>query len=475
MWIPLIGPQTEAKNNQADEIFYGGSAGGGKTDLLIGLATTEHEMSIIYRREGTQLLGIINRMTKLLGGRDGYNGQDRIWRIPGRQIEFGACPHVGDEIKYQGRPHDLKGFDEITHFQESQYLFLCGWKRSDNPGVRQRIVATGNPPTDSDGEWVNRRWGAWLDPLHPNPAQPGELRWYAMIDGVDTEVADGTSFEHDGETIEPMSRTFIPSKVEDNPYLMSTGYKRTLQALPEPLRSQMLHGDFTAGKEDNPFQVIPTEWVEAAMDRWTEDGRVTEQDSVGVDVARGGKDQTVIGTRHGAWVAPLVAYPGEFTPNGGTVASLVFKERRDMAPVHVDVIGVGSSVYDRLEDNGIQVVGVNGAEKSYNTDKTGKLSFFNKRAEIYWFVREALDPDENHFIALPPDPEMKADLCAPRWKLAAGNKIQVESKDDIISRIGRSPDKGDCIAYTMMVTEKDYSEEDEEEFYPEGQSAVTGY
>ena len=473
--MPLIGPQTDALNNQADEIFYGGSAGGGKTDLLIGAATTEHERSIIYRREGTQLVGIIDRMSEILGGRDGYNGQDKIWRIPDRQIEFGACPHVGDEQKYQGRPHDLKGFDEITHFTELQYKFLCGWKRSKTPGIRQRIIATGNPPTDSDGEWVNRHWGAWLDPMHPNPAQPGELRWYAMLDGVDTEVADGSSFEHDGEIIEPTSRTFMPSNVEDNPYLMSTGYKRTLQALPEPLRSQMLYGDFTAGKEDNPFQVVPTKWVEEAMARWTEDGGRDDQDSVGVDVARGGKDQTVIGVRHGAWVGRLVAYPGEFTPNGGTVASLVFKERRDSAPVHVDVIGVGSSVYDRLEDNGIQVIGVNGSERSYATDKTEQLTFFNLRAELWWYLREALDPDEKHFIALPPDPEMKADICAPRWKLSAGNKIQVEAKDDIIKRIGRSPDKGDCVVYTMMVTDKDYQEDEEEEVFEEGRNNITGY
>jgi hypothetical protein len=65
-----------------------------------------------------------------------------------------------------------------------------------------------------------------------------------------------------------MSRTFIPSRVSDNPYLMGTGYMTQLQSLPEPLRSQMLYGDFHAGVQDDPWQVIPTAWVEAAMARW---------------------------------------------------------------------------------------------------------------------------------------------------------------------------------------------------------------
>jgi len=47
-------------------------------------------------------------------------------------------------------------------------------------------------------------------------------------------------------------------------------------------------------------------------------------------------------------------------------------------------------------------------------------------------------------IALPPDPELVSDLCAPRWKLTARG-IQVESKDEIIKRLGRSPDCGDAV------------------------------
>lgn len=450
VWLPLQGPQTEAYLSQADELFYGGSAGGGKTDLLIGCALTQHYRSIIFRRAAPQLQGILDRLhTEILMSRDGYNGQDKIQKLSGgRQLEFGSCPNIGDEQKYQGRPHDGLFFDEITHFMYSQYRFLCGWRRITRPGYRQRIIATGNPPTDSDGEWVIKHWAPWLDSLHPNPAKPGELRWYAVLDGIDTEVEDGTPFLHNNELITPTSRTFIPSKVTDNPYLMETGYKSQLQALPEPLRSQMLNGDFTAGLGDDPWQVIPTKWVVEAQNRWSPEGRDARMDSIGIDVARGGPDKTILARRHGPWFDELLAYPGAETPDGPTVAGLVVPIMRDNCILNVDVIGVGTSVYDHLKGlENMIVIAVNSAEKKDTLDRTSKLKFRNVRAEIWWRMRESLDPQYNENISLHPDPELKADLCAPRWSLGP-NGILIEDKEALIKRIGRSTDKGDATCLT---------------------------
>jgi hypothetical protein len=81
---------------------------------------------------------------------------------------------------------------------------------------------------------------------------------------------------------------------------------------------------------------------------------------MGVDVARGGTDQDggcVQGT--GAGSVSRLLCPGSATPNGQSVAALVIQYRRDRAPVHVDVIGVGGSAYDHLDENGIQAVPVN--------------------------------------------------------------------------------------------------------------------
>ncbi len=453
LWSPLPGPQTMAFESEADIIGYGGAAGGGKTDLACGKALRRHKNTMILRREATQLTAVIDRLGQLIGSRDGFNGQEKIWRLANCRIEFGSVPHLGDETRYQGRPHDFLVFDEATNFLESQVRFLLGWLRTIDPSQKCQALFTFNPPTSAEGQWVIPFFAPWIDKKHPNPAKPGELRWFATFDGKDREVESGEPFEHENETIRPMSRTFIPSRVTDNPHLMGTGYMSTLQALPEPLRSQMLNGDFHAGLEDDPFQVIPTAWVETAMARWTLPVKLEPMDSLGVDVARGGKDNTVIARRHKMWFDVPLPYPGKDTPDGPTTAGLVIAAKRDKSPIHIDVIGVGSAPYDFLKDAGQQTIGVNVAEASHGRDLSGILEFFNLRSELWWKFREALDPSQNTGIALPNDPRLKADLCAPKWKLQSA-KIRVESRDDIVARIGRSPDFASAFILALMHTPK---------------------
>lgn len=453
IWTPLPGPQTHAYLSPADVTGFGGAAGGGKSALAVGLCLTQHSKSIVFRQNGTELTGVIDEFTRVLGGRDGFNGSERIWRLDGRQVEFGSFPSPGDETKYQGRDHDFIVYDEAANMRESAVRFLMGWLRTAKPNQRCRVLMTFNPPTTAEGRWILDYFAPWLDKKHPNPAKPGELRWFAMVDGKEVEVQSGEAFAHGSDLVKPMSRTFIPSRVSDNPYLMGTGYTATLQALPEPLRSQMLYGDFSAGVEDDLWQVIPTAWVEAAQARWTRPVRLPEMDSVGVDVARGGRDNTIIARRHGMWFDVPLVYPGSATPDGPKVAALTMAAMRDGAPLHVDVIGVGSSPYDFLREAGQQAVGVNVAEAATRTDFSGRLRFKNLRSQLWWAMREALDPAANTGICLPPDPALLADLCAPTWKMS-GTTVAVASRDEIMDRIGRSPDYGSAYCLALMDTPK---------------------
>jgi len=450
IWTPLPGPQTEGWLSDADELFYGGSAGGGKTDLLMGLAATAHRRSLILRREYPQLKGVVDRSRELFSQHGTFNSTNGVWRLNDKRvIELGSVQYAQDVTKFQGRAHDLKAFDELPNFLESQYRFLIGWNRSTIPGQRCRVVGAGNPPTSADGEWVIRYWAPWLDGQHPNPARPGELRWFAVLGGEDIEVEDGSPFDHKGETIRPRSRSFIPARLHDNPYLMDTNYEAVLQGMPEPLRSQMLYGDFAAGSRDDPWQVIPTAWIRAAQARWTPDGQRGPQDCVGVDVARGGADKTVLSRRYGAWFAPLEKYPGSDTPDGQAVAGLTLSALTAGGTANVDVIGVGASVYDLLRQQEAHVSAINFAEGSEEMDRSHTLRFANKRAEAYWKLREALDPDKGDGLMLPPDTELLADLCSPRWSMKTRG-IQVELKEDIVKRIGRSPDAGDALVLAAL-------------------------
>ncbi|MBD0440651.1 terminase [Acinetobacter baumannii] len=476
VWFPLEGPQMAAYTSDADIIGYGGAAGGGKTDLIAGLSLNVHKRVLIVRREKAQTDGIVQRIEEIVGHKNGYNTQKSAWRFDnGRLLEFGGLDNMGDEKRWQGRAHDLKALDEATEIRESQAMFVMGWNRTSDPTIKPKCLLTFNPPTTAEGRWVLDFFAPWIKKGYPNPAQPGELRWFARIGGKDQEVESNSPFVliddqivYDFDTndykpeliIKPKSRTFIPARVTDNKYYMETGYMSTLQALPEPLRSQMLYGDFGAGIEDDPWQVIPTEWVEAAQARWKplEDMRILHRgdfkmDSYGLDVARGGGDSTIGFARYAHWYDNPNVLEGKDSPDGPTSASFAVSHVRDHAPIHVDVIGVGASTYDFLKQSGIHVVPVDVRNAATAFDRSGQLSFYNLRSQLWWQFRESLDPAYGSTVALPPEPKLLADLTAPRWGLQ-GTKIKVESREEIIKRIGRSPDYGSAIINAQIDTPK---------------------
>lgn len=496
VWQPQAGPQTAAYESAADVLGYGGQAGGGKTDMLIGLSGTRHWRAIIFRREFPRVRALIERSRGIfnaqgmVAGKDSYNEQTHLWRRDsGRQLEFASMQYENDKFDYQGRPHDFYGFDEATEFSESQVRFVIGWNRSTHIDAatgrpqRCRVVLTFNPPMNDAGEWIVAFFLPWLAYLfpeqysYPTPAAPGELRWFAQAEDEEQEhevevaslawyvdfggrfwqvetddlVVEGKhqlvpqrGYEKDGKLVTAKSRTFIPASLKDNPILESTGYGATVNAMPEPYRS-ILRGQWGAGKVEDPWQVIPTAWIKMAQARWVAKQPDDSLLSVGVDVARGGKDKTVIARLYGRWLAPLDKYPGATTPDGPTVAALALPYSAALSGLFVDIIGVGGAVYDALKGN-VRVTGVNFAEGApLDRDKSGKLKFRNVRALAYWRLREALDPNTGDGLALPPDAELEADLKAARWSLTTGG-ILIESKEDIQDRIGRSPDCGDAVA-----------------------------
>ena len=457
IWTPIEPHLEMARSTLAYELYFGGRAGCGKSLLGAGIACTEHKESIFFRPQYTELKDIIKKTRTMLAGTGAsYNGNTFTWsNIPGgRTLEFGACRTEEDVEKFRGREHDLIVFDEIGTFSEEVYLQLSGWLRTTDKNQRSRIIATGNPPLSSEYYWVKRRWAAWVDEKHANPAKPGEIRWYVNIDDEDTEVPDDTPIQHRGETLYPLSRTFVPGKMLD--ILKGTGYEATLQRLREPLRSQLLHGDFSMADDDKELQVIRTEWVRAAQERWTSDKpKDVKLSGLGVDVSRGGKDQTVIAKRYGAWFAPLKKYGAAESKTGEAVAALVVsnlepKERKKL--IVLDLAGIGSSPYDCLISQNYNVDGFLGGSKSVFTDASGTLEFANRRAEAWWKFSEALNPNSGEEIALPPDSELLADLTAPTWKMArGGRRIQIEDKDEIKKRLGRSPDCGDAVVMNWNI------------------------
>ena len=164
---------------------------------------------------------------------------------------------------------------------------------------------------------------------------------------------------------------------------------------------------------------------------------------LGVDVAAYGSDKTVIADRRGFKVMPLDVYSQKSTRE---TAGFVVSKAREVGTgkIRVDEIGIGRGVVDSLEEEGFENVGVNVAEKSSDTER-----FHNLRAELWWRLRELLDPDKEP-IALPDDDELLAELASVKYKVDARGAIQIESKDEMRKRLGHSPDRADAVVLATL-------------------------
>jgi len=451
LWVPNPGPQTEAYFSEADELLYGGEPGGGKTDLLVGLSLTEHQKSLVLRRTNKEAEKLVERYKEVVGHTNGLNEQRGTWRMPGRLIDIGGCQLESDKQKRKGVPHDLKGFDELPDFSRTQYEFIINWNRSTNPAQRCRVIATANPPTTPEGVWVVERWGPWLDPRHPHPALSGELRWFLRTeDGQEIDVEGRGPFEVGGEMVDAKSRTFIRSRLKDNPDLARTNYASTLNAAGAEMRA-LAAGDFESALTDAPHQAIPTDWVRAAQDRWTE--RPPEgipMCAMAVDASGGGKDPMVLAMRYDGWYAQLVSVPAIEIPvhrAGKHCAGIIVSHRKNQAVVIIDLGGgYGNATFETLVDNEIEVRAYKGAEKTNRRTSSKQLGFTNTRTAAHWSLREALDPAQEGGspIFLPPSRLLLADLTAPTIELTPRG-LQLEPKEKLVERLGRSTNEGDAV------------------------------
>ena len=209
-------------------------------------------------------------------------------------------------------------------------------------------------------------------------------------------------------------------------------------------------GEFHANDEDG---VIPLAWVEAAQLRWREWRDAGEPQSegaqtVGVDVARGGDDKTMLAIRDDMVVCSLREGSRRDTMElTGQVVGIL--EKSPARTAIVDVIGIGAGCVDRLRELKQKVLAFSAGEGTDLKDRSGELGFTNCRSAAWWNLREMLDPAFGAQLALPDDDMLTRDLVSPRWRVLSGGKIQVEAKDDIRKRHGRSTDHGDAVVQAV--------------------------
>lgn len=289
-WQPQPGPQSAFYYSDAYETLYGGAAGGGKTSCGVALALPwlHHPQLrvLMLRRTTPQLEDMLDKARGIY--RDGvegeyagacptaeFRGDKNLWTFPsGARVRFNHCQYAEDAFNYQGHEYQIIVFDELTHFEESQYREIATRIRAGVAGLPRRLCATTNPG-GSGNDWVFKRWRWWLDPKAEipgraprlaedgrrlPPAEPGEILWVVRRPGsTDEEVLEdhksgacltcGESEACSGEPharVAATSRTFIPAKASDNPALMRTDPGYTARLLDnDPVRAaQLIDGDW---------------------------------------------------------------------------------------------------------------------------------------------------------------------------------------------------------------------------------------
>ena len=118
-----------------------------------------------------------------------------------------------------------------------------------------------------------------------------------------------------------------------------------------------------------------------------------------------------------------------------------------IAKIRVDSIGIGAGVVDRLAEQNYPVEGINVGEVASDSEM-----FVNLRSELWWKLREELDPNNENALALPRDDILLGQLTSVKFKVSSTRgKIQIESKEEMKKRGLRSPDRAEAIMLTLSV------------------------
>jgi hypothetical protein len=441
--------------------------------FVITTAPSAAQVSAILWREISKMHGKAD-----LRGRINRAGYPQ-WYIGPELVGYGRKPADYEESAFQGihARYVLVVIDEAGGVSQTLYNAID----SIVANATSRVLAIGNPDDPGshfarickpDSDWHVIHLDGLRSPnmsrervIGPDPAKPRYPLTAALM--------DAEAIPYSEEPIPPLVRELLldPLWVEERIIRWGGVPKNAAETTPpeelarlivqrtasSALFTAKVRGLFpTSGSEG----VIPLGWVQRAIERWHDwmdrtGGDTSQVDDptrhiLGIDVARYGSDESVFAERYGSVCTALHRERQMDTIETSDAAAQYLHETKSLAVV--DVIGIGAGVFDTLRKYRRQsliqaeIIPFNASGASWRRDvQSGSFKFRNDRAAAWWNMREALDPSRGSKVCLPDDERMLEELVAPRYKLLAGGIIQVESKDDIRRRLGRSTDSADAV------------------------------
>jgi hypothetical protein len=295
-------------------------------------------------------------------------------------------------------------------------------------GGNTRLLLLGNPPTDRTGSWFERCCNSDLYNTIPIPAS--------------------ATPNFTGEKVGPWARNLVDQRWVDE----------VTQAfgVDSPFVQARVHARFPRSVAS---AVIPIDWIEQAMDLESDPGVIR----LGVDVAADGGDEFVIGEIDGMTGRIVHASRGNTSPvevagrvlEAIRVAQVRHEERgiSERVRVKIDAIGVGWGVAGLLQEwgsegrHGGEIIAVNVAQAAHDREQ-----FANQRAEMWWTMREILQPGEDgeQELALDIDERTARQLAAPSYRSNSSGRILIESKADMSKRGVGSPDRAEAILLALF-------------------------
>jgi len=209
---------------------------------------------------------------------------------------------------------------------------------------------------------------------------------------------------------------------------------------------------------DSKDCIINSVWIERAFDNYLEmqiEKSIPIPTRLGVDVARYGDDRSVLCVGTNTGVSEIHIFRGKSTMEICGQIMLLLNKYITISAVIIDVIGIGAGVVDRLREltdnrSSVTVIPHNASESTPKTDRSGELSFVNKRSALWWSGRELLDTentDEKPYIV--PNEELIGELSSVSYSTTSRGKIVIEKKENIKKTLGKSPDIADAVLLTV--------------------------